>query len=919
MRLQPLAQTPDAAFLVLELNKVTPTYAIKNKTQFIGPKDEEGDITLYESIRETVLNPAKIKYLHGLYYGDDSDNIGTQINSGRLFAAPIINSADGQGEELGNETISWHPFHIKEYAYGELSNINMPQAEVGFAISSHYLRLREGVREITLTLSLNKSLTLNDTDYRAYVTTEKEWLELESVTTVHPSGFTNQMRFILSIPADKDPVTAYNKEVHLGSLGTTEPVLKIILNHNEGESYLYDSLSSTLIYTAKLKVKVGDINGSYNERGIKDLELHNDASPLNPSKPFHPWGAEPRVGNSFIIGSDEIFYKRGARLQLNLNWKEFPSDTGKVDFDIYSEVTYNKTGTVYEPYTRILKLSSNIWEELESSTYLFYTPETVREIDLSSSVHDKLFVDRDKPWIAYNSKSKHGFLKIQLNHDFGHRDYYSALQSYFITNDESLTAPFYPYSPILQSISISYEASCMYNLWTTLTDIYERRPMDFFHIGPFGDSERHRVLQGPVPKLLSPLVSKTGSTYTAQGSLFIGLEGLEPGDTQSVLFQVQEGSEDPLLEKPENHLNWEYLKSNNSWQVFDKEGVGDNTSGLLESGLINFIIPKDAALEHTAFESGLIWIRCFVTEAPGAVAKIIGIFPNAIKVQRQILPGKEYTSMLTRARAIKKLLIPDAKIKIIEQPYASFEGKPKENSQAFYLRASERLRNKDRAINIWDCERLVLQSFPEMYKVKCLNHTKITGSLAEGDLVYNEVAPGHISVITIPNLANRNDTDPLRPYTKKSTLKNICEFLKKRSSCQVSIHTAQPDFEEVKVKCNITLRSEYPDITYYTEVIQNEITNFLSPWAFASDADLNFGGRIHQSVLIDFIEELPYVDFLTDFELHHIKSDGSTSLVDEAIASTARSILVSVPAIRHELFVTLPAPESLVVIECPDE
>jgi hypothetical protein len=426
-------------------------------------------------------------------------------------------------------------------------------------------------------------------------------------------------------------------------------------------------------------------------------------------------------------------------------------------------------------------------------------------------------------------------------------------------------------------------------------------------------------LQKVVPKLVSPLISKVGGVYKSQGSLFIGLENLQPGDTQSILFQLQEGSEDPLLEKPEDHLNWEYLAANNVWKPFNDAGVGDNTSGFIESGIINFIIPKDAALDHTAFESKLIWIRCSVFEAPDAVAKIIGIYPNAIKVVRQIPEAKEYESMLSLAGEIKKLLVPEAKIKKIAQPYTSFDGKPKEDSEAFYLRASERLRHKDRAITIWDFEHLVLQSFPEIYKVKCLNHTKISGSISEGDLVYNEVAPGHVSIITIPNLANRNDIDPLKPYTKKSTLKHIKEFLEERSSCQVTIYTAQPDFEEVKVKCLISLRDEFPDINYYKEVIQIDIMNFLSPWAFTSDTDLNFGGRVHQSVLIDFIEELPYVDFLTDFELYHIKSDGTTTKVDEALASTARSILVSVPAIEHDLTVSLQIPETLVAIDCTDE
>ena len=72
-------------------------------------------------------------------------------------------------------------------------------------------------------------------------------------------------------------------------------------------------------------------------------------------------------------------------------------------------------------------------------------------------------------------------------------------------------------------------------------------------------------------------------------------------------------------------------------------------------------------------------------------------------------------------------------------------------------------------------------------------------------------------------------------------------------------------------------------------------------------------------MLIDFIEELPYVDFLTDFELIHITANGTVTKVEEAIASTGRSILVSVPATEHQLTVVLNEPEAILEIDCTDE
>lgn len=949
LRLRPLEQDPDNAYLALELNKITNSYALPNDTVFIGPKDKEGNLITFESIRETVLNKASIAYLSSLYFGDEDDNIGSQVNKGRLFAAPIINSADGLGEKLEDDVISWHPFHIKEYVNAELASIHMPRAEVGFAIASHYLRLKEGNRTITLEITPSNNVKFNNFAIKAFITTEKEWLEVDEknlVLTKSGSGYVTLITISLTIPADKDPIVAYDKEVHLGSLTATEPVVKIVLEHTDTDTYIYDKLSSQSLSSIKLTVKVGEVNGSYNEDGVKNLELHNDASPLNPSKPFHPWGPEPTVGNSFIVGSDEIFYKKNTKIQLNFSWKDINKDIDgnlnlwALDFEAPSnssgyEPFYSTDRTQFVPRVDILKLSRNKWEPLINDTFVLSNGivhevlpsgpayEVVEklglEIDLGGTQHEELFLDKDQPWTSYGSSSNKGYLRIKLNHDFGHRDYYLALQSFFKENVPGDKAPAYPYQPTLQSFSIGYEADCSLSMATTSEPVFNDRPLEFYHIGPLGDSEQHRVLQNSSPKLVSRLVSSTGSTYKSQGSLFIGLENVQPGDTQAILFQVQEGSEDPLLEKPEGHLIWEYLTANDVWQAFAEEEVGDNTSGLIASGIIHFIIPKDATLEHTAFESKLIWIRCSVKEAPDAVCKIIGIFPNAVEVERVIPEGTAYETMVTEAGEIAKLFVPEARIKKIEQPYTSFDGRPKEESDAFYLRASERLRHKNRAITIWDFERLVLQAFPEIYKVKCLNHTNIGGSLSEGNLVYNEVAPGHVGVITIPNLAQRNDIDPLKPYTKKSTLKNIEEFLNARSSCQVAIHTAQPDFEEVKVKCIIVLRDEFPDANYYREVIQKDITNFLSPWAFQSDADLNFGGRIHQSVLIDFIEELPYVDYLTDFELFHITSSGDITKVDEAIASTGRSILVSVPAVKHDLTVILKANVEIDEVVCHDE
>ncbi|HSF88363.1 MAG TPA: hypothetical protein VLA46_03035, partial [Saprospiraceae bacterium] len=76
---------------------------------------------------------------------------------------------------------------------------------------------------------------------------------------------------------------------------------------------------------------------------------------------------------------------------------------------------------------------------------------------------------------------------------------------------------------------------------------------------------------------------------------------------------------------------------------------------------------------------------------------------------------------------------------------------------------------------------------------------------------------------------------------------------------------------------------------------------FLSPWAFPGGGNPSFGGKIYKSVLINFVEDRSYVEYITEFKLK-FKAGGAagfSSDLNEVIASTAVSILVSVPADQH--------------------
>jgi hypothetical protein len=276
--------------------------------------------------------------------------------------------------------------------------------------------------------------------------------------------------------------------------------------------------------------------------------------------------------------------------------------------------------------------------------------------------------------------------------------------------------------------------------------------------------------------------------------------------------------------------------------------------------------------------------------------------------------------------AITKLAEPDAAVKTLSQPFASFGGQAAESPTAFATRVSERLRHKDRAITMWDYEHLVLEAFPSLYRVRFLNHTRYEPN-ATGTGIYRELAAGHVTVVTIPAQQPTDRRDPLRPFTSLGVLSRIEAFLAARLPCFVTLHVRNPQFEEVYVDFRVRLRDGY-DETFHVNLLRTEITRFLSPWAFTDAASPTFTGRIYKSVLIDFVEERPYVDYVTDFGLYHryLARSATGALVevvspdtDAVSGSCAVSILVSVPAAEHVITVIHPDEEQPPAHDCPCE
>jgi len=426
-----------------------------------------------------------------------------------------------------------------------------------------------------------------------------------------------------------------------------------------------------------------------------------------------------------------------------------------------------------------------------------------------------------------------------------------------------------------------------------------------YHLQPFGSEE----ITSPSQAYLMPEMP--------QAALYLGFAGFDPPQNLHLLFQIAEGSAESTTVVGPEDIQWHYL-TDRGWRgtaLSGSEIFIDTTRGLQKSGIMAFQIGRDAGKNATQLPGGLHWLRASIQKDPAAAARALAIHTQAITAVFQengndpahlFKPLSEgaLTALVERSSAIRKVV----------QPYSSFGGSPAEPDQRFYTRVSERLRHKQRAVTLWDIERLTLQQFPALYEVKAIPHTGL-----DENKFYSEFQPGQVTVVLVPQLRNRNVVNILQPRASSALMEEVRRYL--QPLCMPfawgakALQVVNPRYEPVMLSFSVGFRSGY-DSGYYADVLQEALRRRLSPWAYEEGEDIRFGGRVYKSQLLAFVEEQAYVDYVTDFKMVHARAEPGVGEMtvdtdlfvyfnsperdtDVAIASTAASILVS--ADRHRI------------------
>lgn len=858
LRLTNRPAEPGFVHLLFELQKNNTAHLLLKGTLFKAGKDAENHDLFYALTDNLVVQKGRVEALRSLCL--------QKMAPQGLSASPDAASEDGQGAKLLSADKSW-------FAFGDPKKV-LP-ATVGFALQSNLLFLNEGARSITLLFQCQLLAGLATADlanaFTVQLSGEKGWYTAETISVTVRANF---LLLQVALNGDAPAIVPYAQNLHGGRFPAELPLLQVTLK----KPSLYQALKTVRVQSVTLRVSAT----------VQNLSLQNEEGKIDPAKPFKPFGEFPESDAALIIGSREVFQKPLTNLTVNVDWQKAPAAGTTGDAVALKEGRWSSAA-----FDTAVNVGSATWP--------LQSPENIAQSDTAFSANEE-----------YSLASVDGFIRLRYKSDANSISSYLAdvkaavsqtsvaLQkdsdgnvTGFTLNAPGIQLP--PSPPVARSISLSYSAGTTISFNETAANFSSRKAL-FYHLEPFGFREMHPLLSSDAQSLLPVFELDSGKPTDNGGELWIGLKEALPEQTYSLLFEVSDGTANPLKEM--TAVRWYYL-SNNNWLPFAQLAVADQTNNLTRSGLVVITLPAAATLNNTRADSDKHWIKAVVDHDTDAVCKLISVRANAAKAVfvQDLQKGIAYTQPLP-PNTIAKMATPDAAIKKTEQPFASFGGRGKETDSQFTVRVSERLRHKQRAITAWDYERLVLQAFPQIHKAKCIPHTGFLLNENTGKQHYSETLPGHVMVVTIPDLQAQTAANKLRPYTSVGLLTEIRQYLQKRTSPFVRLHVTNPQFEEVQFAFNVSFYEGY-DLVFYSNLLNTAIEQFLTPWAYNAEKSIPFGGRIEKSVVLNFVEEQPYVDFVTCFKMHHIiKREGSVVQealynVEEAIASTACSVLVS--------------------------
>ncbi|MDB4539889.1 hypothetical protein N9231_05655, partial [Saprospiraceae bacterium] len=780
LKINRLKGESDQVHLHFDLAEDFERFMLPENTILTAGTDTLGNNLLFETTNAVEITQVKIASLKTIYASrlDDLDTSNYRLTS-HIYAAPDADSRDGHGLKMENRYDTW-PLFGEEQEYKPQDEVNMANAEIGWAFSSPVLHLGEGKRTITIRMDFVPSSTrilkrlihdvynkVNDErapnepkkiiqevfydrifnqldksrNFRIYLSGSLDWIEVDpntiSVKAVGDGDWAynselptednikvlDALEIEFTLPVAAPAITYYDPNSLEGvQFDSFDPVMKFILNDKK-QPYIYSFLQALELDKVKISVQVDN---------YKSIKVQDENGVIYENKNFYPFTFAPQRATQCNIACPELFKKNLSEVELNIKWDKIP-DTVEDFVNNYS----NYKDSLHPADVKIqIGALSNYEIEMDHDDSLFFPLFTTTEGD--SEIHPTTKLDKSQYKL---SKEALQMLQIIPNYD---------LNEDLIFEEDVDTGYFVleivePRNALYSNI---YQNEVNEAMNKNIANPSEQKKFPEQPVVPFvknlslnyhaeaefsvsfGDQNKpekifhiHPFGQETTYENSSPKKNYLLPKYNDDGYLFIGLEGVNAPETLSLYFQLSSEDTKEQTLKTIPRIEWLYL-SENRWIPFeDSKIIFDTTYGFTESGIIKFNLPWAITGPSTIVDGNLCWIIARVNGDVDRLCKAMYVAPHAVLGKWQFtedLANRIYNPL--DQNSITNFYHAISEIKEIYQPFESFGGKTPETVKEYNCRVSELIRHKNRAVTHWDIERIILQEFSTVLQVKALSH-----------------------------------------------------------------------------------------------------------------------------------------------------------------------------------------------------
>lgn len=888
---------PHTALLALQLQQGVDSVDIPEGEKFEFVFGENQSLT-FKASTDTQINKARIAAINTLYKSDElpfgeQPGIDKSFSISRLYEATIRKEeTEKKKEQAPTEPVYFPATLGEESNMQEFAGNDIKQSEIGFLVSSPALILEKGKQNIQVTFKLmsgffDESAHLfegliaqeikQENKHKAdreklskriiseffsdafliYITDKEGWnpMEFSSVRINHEN---NSLDFNIPFINPENTLVPFDNKIHGGAIETRWPCIKFILN-NDTQYFPYKILKDIVVEEIYIKATVADVTR---------LKLSNSTGNLDNSIPFMPFGPTPVTGSFLRIQNPLIFQKNLTNLELNIDWLALPqvrdgftsyyqAYPGNIDNNSFkAAITQSRNKlrgkekqklqeeTLFKMDGEFLSNEKNI--TVKTNNFVFNSQtDTVSKPDENTSA---LYMVLTQPEIAFG-------------HKIFNELYAEAAMKMSKAKKTSGVLPNPPYTPLIERLEVSYTNLAREIMLRKLDD--DATDIKLVHLYPFGNVQ---VFPGPL-KSQSYLLPQ----IEHNGNLFIGLKQVESGDIVNMGFELEPAVYvNTVINVPK--IQWEYLL-NNVWESLGGLVLEDTTDGLIRSGIVKIKMPGAIQFNNSRLPKGNFWIRAAYSGKEEVRSKIKNIFTQAVSLtsndSAEFLPPN-----LSKNELSKKFTIEGRKnMGQIKGPYAFKLFEPEISDDTFYSRISEQLRHKNRVVSNWDVERIVLDKFKQIDKVRAYGRNSHPNELVKGST---------LQVVLIPKNQMAGNNRIRSTKVDFSTLLEVKEYISQFVSPHVKVEVSNPVYEQLKIRCSVKFNNTQKS-GYYQNMLNNELISYLSPDIENEFIQKGFDESISKTEILNFIESRPYVDFVTEFSvLQLVEVQGRYKIIDTA-------------------------------------